>query len=191
MMKSNEDVQILKNSVNILFEGLDTDFSLDGSQKMSNDVKRKYSVLLIQLKSMNRFIQLSLDEKRKLLDSKKLTVDKLQLQLENLQYRQSYLQREINTCKELATPNVDAIERELGPGTVCSMVYDENLLELIEKSKSLLDNEKQMRIYDENELVDVTKKRDAIIDVLSKKRKFMDDLPSRIESIKTSMKELE
>lgn len=142
------------------------------------------------MKALNRKIYLALDDRRKDIEAKRDIVDKLQLQYENLLYKQSYLQREIQTCKDLDTPNLVAIEKELAR-PLASAVFSENLEAVTVNTMETLKAEQEARVEAKKHLESLKETRDQAIKECDKKRKFMDDLPSKLIKIQLSTMELQ
>jgi hypothetical protein len=137
---------------------------------------KKSSIGLIKLKSLNRGIQLALDERRKEVELKRARVDSLQLTLENLRYRESYLQKDIASSKSLVTPHLTQIEKELQQ-PLGTLIYTENIKEVNDETIETLKNEQRVRIDTLQKLEETTKNNSTAEDIFDKKRKFMDDLP--------------
>ncbi len=145
---------------------------------------------LIKLKTLNRDLQIATDNKRKEIELKKNAVDKLQLNLENLLYKQSYLKRDIRTCKDIATPNLIEIEKELGT-PLGTTEYTESLAVVHQKTLTALKQEKEARIATRRNLDEVTAKSKLALEQLDKKRKFVDELPAKLKLIKAATVDLE
>ncbi len=144
---------------------------------------------LVQLKTINRNIQLSLDSQRKEIELKKNTVDKLQLNLENYLYRQAYLKRDIRECRDVSTPNLDEIERETGIA-MGTKLYRIDLEEVNQSTLEALDFEKELRLAAQAELEQALQRNKEVIEQLDRKRKFLDDLPLKMKLIKDATAEL-
>jgi hypothetical protein len=144
----------------------------------------------VKIKTQNRQIYLALEERRNELETKKGVVDMLKLNYENLLYKQAYLQREIRACKDLATPNLSEIEQELGQ-KLATHDFSERLAEINEKALSQLETERQARMQTEGVLAKMKDTRDDALKKLDRKRKFLDELPGKIDAISQLAKELE
>jgi chromosome segregation ATPase len=144
----------------------------------------------VKIKTQNRQIYLALEEKKNELETKKGVVDMLKLNYENLLYKQAYLQREIRACKDLATPNLSEIEQELGK-KLAAYDFSDRLSEVNENALSQLETERQARMETEGTLVKMKETRDEALKKLDRKRKFLDELPGKIEAISNLAKELE
>jgi len=144
---------------------------------------------LVQLKTINRNIQLSLDSQRKEIELKKNTVDKLQLNMENYLYRQAYLKRDIRECMDLSTPNLDEIERETGIA-MGTKIYRNDLEAVNQDTLEALNSEKELRLAAQAELEQALRRNKEVIEQLDKKRKFLDDLPVKMKLIKDATAEL-
>lgn len=145
---------------------------------------------LIKLKLLSRSAHLSFDERKKQLEQKKIAIDKLQLQLENLLYKQSYLKREINSCKDFYTPNLLEIEKEL-QAKLGTVTYTENLDIVNSETKELLMGELAHREALQRELDSLNSKNNEKLEIVEKKRKFLDEIPSRAETVRTALEELD
>lgn len=153
------------------------------STQRSNDFYMMSSVALMKLKRMNRETHLSIASQTKVLDGKKSILDKLQLQLENLRYKEAHLTREIRDLKNLPTPNLSEIERELEQ-TLGTLVYSDNMEEINVNTSNMLQSEMSSRISALKARSDIEAANKQVGDILDKKRKFLDDLPVKMDSIK-------
>lgn len=144
----------------------------------------------MQIKSLNRKIYQELEDRRSQIEAKKGVVDMLQLSYENLLYKQAYLQREIRACKDLATPNLAEVEKELGT-LLATTVFSDNLSAISNQAIASLAAEQAARIETGNVLSALKETRDAALKKLDRKRKFMDELPSKIEVISNTVKEIQ
>lgn len=117
-------------------------------------------------------------------------VDKLKLTYENLLYKQAYLQREIRACKDLATPSLSEIEKELGQ-TLATHEYSAQLSEVNSQALELLEQERVSRVETEKVLDSLKEKRNEALKTLDRKRKFLDEVPSKVEVISALAKELD
>jgi len=138
---------------------------------------------------MNREALLSLHAQRKEIDTKKINLDKLQLQLENLRYKEAHLSREIRDCKNLPTPSLAEVEAELAR-CLGTTQYSEKLSDINKEAKEQLTNEMYSRIKARQSLGDIETAAAAAVDKLDKKRKFLEDLPAKMEAIKATTNEL-
>ena len=145
---------------------------------------------VIELKSLNRCVILNLEERRRELEQKKTIVDQLQLNLENLQYKEAFLNREISACQDLATPCLNEIEKELKMDLGTRM-YVDSLNEVHEKTVSILQQEKVDRVETQERLHELLLEDKRTLDRLERKRKFVDDLPSKMLSVVAATAELQ
>ena len=145
---------------------------------------------MLKIKNLNRQIYLTLEEKRSEIEARKSIVDKMKLNYENLLYKQAYLQREIRACKDLATPNLTEIEKELDQ-ELATHQYSNNLNEVNTNALELLEKERISRTESEAILVNLKETRNIALKKLDKKRKFLDELPGKIETINALAKDLE
>jgi len=141
------------------------------------------------MKSLNRQIYAALDDRRSQNEKKKVDLDKLQLNYQNLLYKQAYLKREIRACKDLSTPHLNDIEREIGK-QLGTTVYSDNLESINEAAKRALEEEKTARVNTDQELKRLKEQRNEALKRLDRKRKFMDDLPAKVEIMASTAKEL-
>ena len=151
---------------------------------------KKSSIGLVKAKALNRTVYLALEEKRSEIDAQKGVVDRLQLSYENLLYKQAYLQREIRACKDLATPNLSEIEKELGRA-LGTTVFSNRLAEINAAAIESLKQEQASRVETEESLSKLKEVRNEALKKLDKKRKFLDDLPVKIESISAAANEIQ
>ena len=150
---------------------------------------KKSAVGLIRLKILNRAVHLKLDSQRKELESKKSNMDKFQLQLENLRYKEAYLSREIGECKNLLTPNLEEIEKELGK-QLGTTVYSDKLEETSSSTTQQLTDEMKSRIVTQDDLQEIDRNCKKAIEALDTKRKFLDELPVKITKLKAETTQL-
>lgn len=136
----------------------------------------------MRIKAQNRRVYLGLEEKRNELEAKKGTVDMLKLNYENLLYKQAYLQREIRACKDLATPHLAEIEKELGQ-TLTTHTYSSELEDVNRKALELLESERQSRVETEKVLDALKETHNEALKKLDRKRKFLDELGPKVEVI--------
>jgi hypothetical protein len=145
---------------------------------------------LAKLKMINRNLNITLEQKRKLLENKKLGIEKLQLLKDNLLYKKSYLHREIRSCQDLITPSLDEIEKERSE-IIVSKQYQPNLLsEFHEIAKATLKEEEKERILMKSFFDEKTSYYQKRLEVLDRKRKFVDEFPSKVSKIRASTTEL-
>ncbi|RYH25832.1 hypothetical protein EON65_15175 [archaeon] len=144
---------------------------------------------LIKLKVLARDLYSKLDENRKSLEIRKSAIDKLQLTYENVLYRKAYLKREIQTCKDLATPNIDDIEKETG-SKLGTLEYNESLEDITEETMEFLNVEMENRKTLKRALDSLQEERQALQEKLEKKRKFLGEVPRKVASIKAAALDL-
>jgi hypothetical protein len=147
-------------------------------------------VSLIKAKSLNRTVYLELEEKRTAMETRKVTVDKLQLSYENLLYKQAYLQREIRSCKDLSTPNLTKIETELGE-KLGTTVYSDRLDMINTETREKLTNEQSARIETEKLLEACKETRNQELKKLDRKRKFLDELPNKMQALSKAVADVD
>lgn len=145
---------------------------------------------LAAIKTVNRRLHINLDEKRKFLEARKVIVDKLQLSYENLLYKKSHLQREIQRCKDLPTPNLEEISEERGE-CLGTTTYSDTLQDIHEKTINALEKEREERISTQKTLDGLEKISKDMIAKLDKKRKFLDEVPVKIAAIRATTGDLQ
>ena len=159
--------------------------------ELTDDHSQNAPVLFLDLKSLNREIFTTLEKKRKHIESEKEKIEKLLLFYENLKYKQSYLHKQIRICKDLYTPNLNTIQNEmntkLGTNTYTNQ---ETLTEINQNSVNLLENEITLRQNMQITLNELEVKYNKSVEKLDKKRKFIDELPTRVSIIKSSTVDL-
>lgn len=138
---------------------------------------------------LNRELHINIANERKELDSAKTTMEKLQLSYENLLYEKSYLQREIEQCRDLRTPHLDEIAKERGH-RVETLEYCEELDALHTVALAELESERQERLAMKRILEEKEEEAKVLNAVIDKKRRFMDDLPLKIAHIRGTTMEL-
>mmetsp|Transcript_26720 Transcript_26720/g.44665 ORF Transcript_26720/g.44665 Transcript_26720/m.44665 type:complete len:248 (-) Transcript_26720:207-950(-) len=171
----------------------DSIFCQTNDKPVGEDNNKEYyrntSVSIVKMKSLNRQIYAALDDRRSQNEKKKVDLDKLQLNYQNLLYKQAYLKREIRACKDLSTPHLNDIEREIGK-QLGTTVYSDNLESINEAAKRALEEEKTARVNTDQELKRLKEQRNEALKRLDRKRKFMDDLPAKVEIMASTAKEL-
>ena len=139
----------------------------------------------MKLKSLNRNIHTKLEFKKKEVETEKCKIDNLQLKLENLLYKQAHLKREIKSCKDAPTPMIAEIEKELN-SRIGTVVFRPDLETVHNSTIESLQEERQSRIRAQSVLQDAKNAQQSAADQLEKKRKFLDEIPARVASIKAS-----
>ena len=166
------------------------------SQGIEIDVKipqyKRAAVATIKLKHLNREIQQALEQKRNEVEKEKEEVEMLKLKLENVLYKKAYLQREIRVLKDFSTPELNAVEKEIGrplaavdSSSSCAL----SNIEMIAKdvmNKEIIEREETSKRLDQLTAVKVSKE-----EVLDKKRKFLDDIPLRMSLVKASTADIQ
>ena len=146
----------------------------------------------MELKAINRKIYSELDQKKKEVDMKRENVDRLLLFYENLKYKQSYLRRQIKICKDLSTPKLNSIEKDIdqviGATTFSTM---EELQIQHDRAQELLEAEADKRKKMQSVQVDLQCKHQAIVEKVDKKRKFLEELPTRVATVKAATADLQ
>jgi len=140
-------------------------------------------ITLAKLKALNRTLHLSLDAKRKGLESKKTSIDQLQLGYENFLYRKAHLEKEIQQCKDLQTPNLDEIEKEVGH-SLGSTDFCDNLSTVHEHTLAVMQTEREKRLQVKVELDQLEEHRNAAMAQLDRKRKFVNTIPDHVAKLK-------
>lgn len=141
----------------------------------------------MKLKHFNREIHQALEKKRKQVDEEKETVEVLKLKLENVLYKKAYLQREIKVLKDFATPELNAVENEIGrPLAAVDYLSTLELLEIETSAAFVMKEEIREREETSKKLEELVIISSSKEDVLDKKRKFLDDIPLRMASVRAS-----
>jgi Fms-interacting protein/Thoc5 len=143
-------------------------------------------VATIKLKHFNREIQQALEQKRNEVEKEKEVVEMLKLKLENVLYKKAYLQREIRVLKDFTTPELNAVEKEIGR-PLAAVDFSAGTLASIETAaKEVLQREIIDREETFKKLELLTTIKAGKEEVLDKKRKFLDDIPLRMNLVKAS-----
>ena len=166
------------------------------SQGIEIDVKipqyKRAAVATIKLKHLNREIQQALQQKRNEVEKEKEEVEMLKLKLENVLYKKAYLQREIRVLKDFSTPELNAVEKEIGRPLAAVDSSSSGALSNIEAiardvmHKEVIEREETSKRVDQLTAVKVSKE-----EVLDKKRKFLDDIPLRMSLVKASTADIQ
>ena len=93
------------------------------------------AVATIKLKHFNREIQQAVEEKRKEVERGKEKVEMLKLKLENVLYKKAYLQREIRVLRDFTTPELNAVEKEIGRPLAAVVFSAKTLAEIESEAK--------------------------------------------------------
>lgn len=158
---------------------------------------------LIKLKTLNRFYYSKLNKQRENVEKCKESVDKRRLHLENLLYEVDHWNREIDIAKEINTPQLTKLETDLstcsgdGGGScdnsarLCQYGSAESLDAQHAEYIAVIQKEKEHR----EELKEVLHKKQLqqykLSEKLNKKRKFLDELPTRASSINSIARTLQ
>jgi THO complex subunit 5 len=132
---------------------------------------------------------LNVDSERKLLDERKIELDKLHLTYENLLYQKAHLQREIEKCRDLVTPNLEKVGTERGE-IIGITTYSSDLSILHEQAIHLLEEEKQQRIQLQKDLEEKQNFNTETNSKLEKKRKFLLDVGEQVSKIRKASQSL-
>jgi hypothetical protein len=147
---------------------------------------KRAAVATIKLKHFNREIQQALEQKRNEVEKEKEVVEMLKLKLENVLYKKAYLQREIRVLKDFTTPELNAVEKEIGR-PLAAVDFSAGTLASIETAaKEVLQREIIDREETFKKLELLTTIKAGKEEVLDKKRKFLDDIPLRMNLVKAS-----
>jgi uncharacterized protein (DUF342 family) len=104
----------------------------------------------------------------------------------------AYLQREIRICQDLSTPNLNEVEGEIGrPLAALEFTTGEDLAGAEAAAKEALAEELKAREESVAQLSALRSSLQSREEVLDKKRKFIDDLPTRVTAVKTATTELQ
>lgn len=156
---------------------------------MVRDFYNKCTIQLARLKMSNRSIHLTLDGERRKLDSRKTLLDQLQLTYENLLYQKTHVQKEIEKCKDLATPHTASIQAERGE-PLGTKLYSENLEEIRQQAITDLKAEEESRIQMKKELESLELVIANEMMELNRKRKCLEELPDQVSKIRLASKDL-
>lgn len=146
----------------------------------------KSCIHLIKIKILQHQLYHQLEYKKNVVEIKKDTVNRLQLNYENLLYKQAYLQHEISECKDVKTPNLIEIEKELNLklGTI---VYKDNLNKINEETILVIKQDEIDRVEMSEHLEELQKESELAVNKLDKKRKFNDEFIVKLEPIANAM----
>lgn len=152
-------------------------------------LQKRAALGIMRAKAMNRTIHTSLDKQRSAIEARKDHVDRLHLKLENLLYKRAYLLREIRACKDLSTPMLTTVEQEMQ--TILTVTeYTVDLPEQHQKAIATLNKEKQLRIDAKASIESRLALHQSKLDVVDGKRKFLEEIPSRVQKIEGVLGEL-
>lgn len=145
----------------------------------------------IKLKHFNREIQQALEQKRKEVEKEKETVEMLKLKLENVLYKKAYLQREIRVLRDFTTPDLNAVEKEVGRLLAAVEFSAKSLSDIELEAKAVMHGEIIEREETSKKLEQLTAIKASKEETLDKKRKFLDDIPLRMTLVKASTADIQ
>ena len=145
----------------------------------------------IKLKHFNREIQQALEQKRNEVEKEKEVVEMLKLKLENVLYKKAYLQREIRVLKDFTTPELNAVEKEIGRPLAAVDFSSGTLASIETAAKEVMQREIIDREETFKKLEHLTTIKAGKEEVLDKKRKFLDDIPLRLNLVKASTADIQ
>lgn len=146
---------------------------------------QKSMLALANYKVFNRNLHLTIDANRKQLDSTKTEVEKLQLLYENLLYEKAHLVREIKQCQDISTNELDKIQEERGH-IIGTLEYSEELPQIHQEALTELQEERGERIEQQQVLDGLEQTLRKQNEKLHRKRKFVDEFPGKIASIRAT-----
>lgn len=147
---------------------------------------------MVRLKNWQRSLFLKLDAKRRMVETQRDRVDKKLLQLENLNYKRAYLRRQINITKDHTSAEVASVEDELGQrGDFTISTFTEDIEHRHEGILNMLHSENELRQQQRNELDAKEAELRTVMEILEKKRKFIDEIPAKISVIIQSASEVQ
>lgn len=153
---------------------------------------KRAAVATIKLKHLNREIQQALEQKRNDVEKEKEEVEMLKLKLENVLYKKAYLQREIRVLKDFNTPELNAVEKEIGRPLAAVDSSSSGALSSIETvAKEVMNTEIIEREETSKRLDQLTALKVSKEEILDKKRKFLDDIPLRMSLVKASTADIQ
>ena len=116
----------------------------------------------------------------------------LKLKLENVLYKKAYLQREIRVLKDFNTPELNAVEKEIGRPLAAVDSSSSGALSSIETvAKEVMNTEIIEREETSKRLDQLTALKVSKEEILDKKRKFLDDIPLRMSLVKASTADIQ
>lgn len=152
---------------------------------------KRLAVATIKLKHFNREIQQAVEEKRKEVERGKEKVEMLKLKLENVLYKKAYLQREIRVLRDFTTPELNAVEKEIGRPLAAVVFSAKTLAEIELEAKAVMNGEIIEREETSKKLEQLTTVKASKEEILDKKRKFLDDIPLRMTLVKASTADMQ
>lgn len=158
-------------------------------ESLNQNLFNKFSLESIKLKRLNRNQLLSLDSRRCEVEKTKERVGQAQLTLENLLYKQSYLLREIQICKNFVASELKETEKEIQTSLTITE-YCPDLKEKHRSSLEFLENELKLRQQLEQEILTQQTLLNERNEILTKKRKTLEEFPEKLKSLKTLASEL-
>lgn len=115
----------------------------------------------------------------------------LKLKLENVLYKKAYLQREIRVLRDFTTPDLNAVEKEVGRLLAAVEFSAKSLSDIELEAKAVMHGEIIEREETSKKLEQLTAIKASKEETLDKKRKFLDDIPLRMTLVKASTADIQ
>lgn len=154
-----------------------------------NSISRKCSVLLVELKQMNREGYLETEERRSQTQKEKDKLDDLNLELQNLNYQKSYLRNQISQAKNFRCESLNKIslvsEEEFikSAGDLAIVHATEPLEYKRELMINRLAHEQQQRRALCVSIEELKARKKALTELNLQKKRFLEGIKQRIQTL--------
>lgn len=160
--------------------------------KDSEAVEKAYKEMILRfmaIKTLNSNIAERLQKSREKHEGDKDNIDRLKLKSANLNYKREHLVRDVELCKTLLTPSLNAIEEDIGKKLAVNKFTDkDNLDSAHNDALQAMDQEIVEREQAEERFAKLNNVYEATYNRYDKKRKFLEqDAPAHLEKIKELM----
>lgn len=146
---------------------------------------------MLRLKAGNREAMALLEKREAAVAAQREKNDQARLRLENLLYRQAYLAREIRACDDFATSAAAAAEKELGGEPLIQQSHSADLASRHKRSLNRLAEEFESRRDKRAALAELRAAYASETGALDKKRRFLEELPSRLKDVASAVAQVE
>ena len=144
---------------------------------------------MVALKKRNRAQFLDLEKKKAVVENHRELCGSSQLKLENLLYKEAYLLREIQTCKQISTPAVKCVEKEMDI-IIGVEKYSNDLPSLHKASLSLLRSELAQRKQMQATVASEREKKAQLEETIHKKQKLLQEIPAKLSAVAANTRQL-
>jgi hypothetical protein len=146
---------------------------------------------LLRMKAGNREAMALLERREAAVAAQRERNDQARLRLENLLYRQAYLAREIRACDDFSASAAATVEKELGGEPLLQQTHTADLAARHKRSLNRLAEEFESRRDKRAALAELRAAHAEETSALDKKRRFLEELPSRLKDVAAAVAQVE